>query len=186
MVSSVGQAAGDDEVAAAKTKEPISDEQKRVTAILVQTKGTGPAQKDAIAFLMKPLINKGAVFQAVNPIEQITKLLRDVVGNIRTMLLVMTVLIIVVSGIRMSSAFIIRCPTVKTPIAIMRALGARRQTVFSIIVAEAVLLCAGGGLAGLLLGHGLVFIAGPIVEAKSDILRTTTTSPHCTGHRSRP
>jgi len=42
--------------------------------------------------------------------------------------------------------------------------------VFSVIVAEAVLLCAGGGLVGLLLGHALVFVAGPIVEAKSDIL----------------
>jgi putative ABC transport system permease protein len=52
----------------------------------------------------------------------------------------------------------------------MRALGARRRTVFSIIVAEAVLLCAGGGLAGLVLGHGLVFLASPIVEARSDIM----------------
>ena len=170
MVSSVGQGAGDDEAASAKTKEPISDEQKRVTAILVQTKGTGPAQKDAIAFLMKPLINKGAVFQAVNPIEQITKLLRDVVGNIRTMLLVMTVLIIVVSGVGIFVSIYNSMSDRKREIAIMRALGARRQTVFSIIITEAVLLCAGGGLAGLVLGHGLVFIAGPIVESKSDIL----------------
>lgn len=52
----------------------------------------------------------------------------------------------------------------------MRALGARRSTVFSIIIAESVLLCAVGGLAGLLIGHGLVFVAGPIVESRSDIL----------------
>jgi putative ABC transport system permease protein len=42
--------------------------------------------------------------------------------------------------------------------------------VFSIIIAESVLLCIGGGLLGLLLGHGLVFVAGPIVEARSDVL----------------
>jgi putative ABC transport system permease protein len=58
----------------------------------------------------------------------------------------------------------------KREIAIMRALGARRRTVFSIIIAEAVLLCGGGGMAGLVIGHALVFIAGPIVEARSDIL----------------
>ncbi len=68
----------------AKKREPISDEQKRVTAILVQTKGNGPAERDVIAFLMKTRINKGPIFQAVNPIEQIIKLLNDVVGNIRT------------------------------------------------------------------------------------------------------
>ena len=58
----------------------------------------------------------------------------------------------------------------KREIAIMRARGARRRTVFSVIVAESILLCAGGALAGLLLGHGFVFAAGPIVEARSDIL----------------
>ncbi len=151
-------------------KAPISDEQKRVTAILVQMKADRPAYRDAIANLMKPLINKGAVFQAVNPMEQITKLLRDVVGNIRVMLLVMTVLIIIVSGVGIFVSIYNSMADRKREIAIMRALGARRWSVFSIIIAEAVLLCAGGGLLGLLLGHGLVFIASPIVEAKSDIM----------------
>ena len=54
--------------------------------------------------------------------------------------------------------------------AIMRALGARRQTVFSIILTESILLCVGGGLLGMLLGHGLVFLAAPIVEAKSGLI----------------
>src|SRR5262249_51879857 len=170
MVPAVGPGAGENEAPAAKQHEPISDEQKRVTAILLQTKGDGPAQKDAIAYLMMRLINKGAVFQAVNPIQQISKLLRDVVGNIRTMLLVMTVLIIIVSGVGIFVSIYNSMADRKREIAIMRALGARRRSVFSIIIAEAVLLCAGGGLAGLVLGHGLVFIAGPIVEARSDIL----------------
>jgi putative ABC transport system permease protein len=171
MVPEVGLGTGneqpDDKNA---TKGPLPDEQKRVTAILVQTKGRGPAEQDAIAFLKKPLINKGPVFQAVNPIEQIRKLLVDVVGNIRTMLLVMTLLIIVVSGVGIFVSIYNSMADRKREIAIMRALGARRRTVFSIIIAEAVLLCAGGGLAGVIIGHGLVFLAGPIVEARSDIL----------------
>jgi putative ABC transport system permease protein len=170
MVRNVPGADKADPAANQKKGAAIPDEQKRVTAILLQTKGDGPAQKDAIAFLMKPLINKGAVFQAVNPIEQIRKLLEDVVGNIRTMLLVMTVLIIVVSGVGIFVSIYNSMADRKREIAIMRALGARRTTVFSIIVAEAVLLCAGGGLLGLLIGHGLVFVAGPIVETRSDIL----------------
>jgi putative ABC transport system permease protein len=154
----------------AAKKEPIPDEQKRVTAVLVQMSGKGSAQQDALAYFMKPKINKGPIAQAVDPMEQITKLLRDVVGNIRIMLLVMTVLIIIVSGVGIFVSIYNSMSDRKREIAIMRALGARRRTVFSIIVAEAVLLCAGGGLAGLVLGHGLVFLVSPIVEARSDIM----------------
>src|SRR5436190_3845746 len=79
-------------------KPPIPDEQKRVTAILVQMKGSS-VEAAALTFLIMPRINKGSIAQAVNPIEQIRRLLDNIVGNIRTMLLVMTVLIIIVSGV---------------------------------------------------------------------------------------
>jgi putative ABC transport system permease protein len=147
----------------------IPDEQKRVTAILVQVKGS-PVEAAAITYLMMPRINKGSIAQAVNPVEQIRRLLDNIVGNIRTMLLVMTVMIIVVSGVGIFVSIYNSMADRKREIAIMRALGARRRTVFSIIVAEAVLLCLLGGLFGLLLGHGLVVVAGPIVEARSDVL----------------
>lgn len=159
-----------DAAAQGAKKEKISDEQKRVTAILIQVAGKGLGEQAAISYVIAPRINKGSVAQAVNPIEQIKKLLDDVVGNIRTMLLVMTVLIIIVSGVGIFVSIYNSMADRKREIAIMRALGARRRTVFSVIVAESILLCAGGGLAGLLLGHGLVFIAGPIVESRSDIL----------------
>ena len=55
-------------------------------------------------------------------------------------------------------------------IAIMRALGAQRGTVLSIILAESIILCVGGGLLGLLLGHGLVFAAAPIAAAKTGLI----------------
>jgi len=151
-------------------KQPISDEQKQVTAILLQMAGDGPAQRETLSFLIKPRINKGPVAQAVDPIEQITKLLRDVVGNIRTMLVAMTILIIIVSGVGIFVSIYNSMSDRRREIAIMRALGARRRTVFSVIIAESVLLCTGGGVLGLLLGHLLVFVAGPIVEARSDIL----------------
>ncbi|MFN0052582.1 MAG: ABC transporter permease [Planctomycetales bacterium] len=142
----------------------IPDEQKEVTAILLRMKS------DTLAVLMASRINKWPVAQAVNPIEQIYKLLRDVVGNIRTMLMVMTGLIIIVSGVGIFVSIYNSMSDRKREIAIMRALGARRSTVFSIIIAESMLLCAGGGVAGMLLGHLLVFVAGPYVESRSDVL----------------
>jgi putative ABC transport system permease protein len=58
----------------------------------------------------------------------------------------------------------------KREIAIMRALGAQRTTVFAVILAESLLLCVGGGLAGMLLGHGIVFAAGPVIEARAGLV----------------
>lgn len=160
----VPQETPDDAALSPAAVRMISDDQKEVTAILVQTK------TDSLAFLMQSRINKAPTFQAANPIEQIGKLLRDVVGNVRTMLVVMTSLIIVVSGVGIFVSIYNSMSDRKREIAVMRALGARRTTVFSIIIGESVLLCGVGGLAGLLIGHLLVFIAGPIVESRSDIL----------------
>ena len=97
-------------------------------------------------------------------------MLNDLVGNVRTMLLVLTGLIIIVSGISIFVSIYNSMADRKREIAIMRALGARRGTVFSIIVAEAVLLCLLGWIVGTALGHALVFLAAPIVEARSDVL----------------
>src|SRR5690606_39794667 len=49
-------------------------------------------------------------------------------------------------------------------IAVMRALGASRMAVQSIVLLEAILLSLLGGLAGLVLGHLLVGLASPFVE----------------------
>lgn len=144
-------------------------EQKEVTAILLQMSGS-PAEAEAKSFLLKALINKAPVAQAVEPMEQISKLLRDIVGNVRTMLVVMTTLIIIVSGVGIFVSIYNSMSDRKREIAIMRALGANRTTVFSIIVTESILLCTGGALAGLLIGHGLVFAAAPWVESRSDLL----------------
>jgi putative ABC transport system permease protein len=57
----------------------------------------------------------------------------------------------------------------RRPIAIMRALGARRSTVLSIVMMEATALCAFGTAGGLGLGHALAAVAGAFVSARSGI-----------------
>ena len=95
--------------------------------------------------------------QAVNPISEMRSLMEGIVGNVQIMLLVLTSLIIVVSGVGIFVSIYNSMADRKREIAVMRALGAQRTTVFSIILTESVLLCLGGGVLGLLLGHGLVF-----------------------------
>ncbi|MFM8217601.1 MAG: ABC transporter permease, partial [Planctomycetaceae bacterium] len=148
----------------AGTVREVNRDQKEVTAILLQMK------TDTLAYLYAPRINKAPVAQAANPIAQIDRLLRDLVGNVRTLLLVLTMLIIVVSAISIFVSIYNSMSERRREIAILRALGARRSTVLSIIVAEAVLLCLLGWLVGIVLGHGLVFAAAPWVESRSDVL----------------
>ena len=52
----------------------------------------------------------------------------------------------------------------------MRALGARRGSVFAIVLAESAVLCIGGGLMGWLLGHTLAIVAAPQVSAMTGLL----------------
>ncbi|MDZ4687938.1 MAG: ABC transporter permease [Planctomycetaceae bacterium] len=142
----------------------VSDLQKEVTSILVI--GKNPIAEN----LLRSDINNSFKAMAVNPIMPMQQLMNDVLGGVKIMLLVLTGLIIAVSGIGIFVSIYNSMAARKREIAIMRALGARRQTVFSIILAESVMLCLGGGLLGLLLGHGLVFVAAPMVELKSGII----------------
>lgn len=146
----------------------IAEVQKEVTSVLVKIKS------DSKYMLLAPLIigelKDGFQAQAVNPIIPMKSLMDDLLGNVRNILLVLTALIILVSGIGIFVSIYNSMSARKREIAIMRALGAQRGTVFGIILAESIILCLGGGLLGLLLGHGIVFAAAPIVEARSGLL----------------
>jgi putative ABC transport system permease protein len=144
----------------------LLDEQKEVTAIFVKTKG----QTGAAAIALAGEINEDVRALAVNPVFPMKRLMTMIVDNIKLMLLVLTSLIIVVSAVSIFVSIYNSMADRRREIGIMRALGARRETVFTIILAESALLCLGGGVLGLLLGHGMVAIASPIIEARSGIL----------------
>jgi putative ABC transport system permease protein len=154
----------------------VTDLQKEVTSILVVL-ATDPRsslppglQRSGRALSFQSAIKDKYSAQAVSPVEPMRQLLDNLVGNVRLVLLYLTGLIVFVAGISIFVSIYNSMSERKREIAVMRALGARRQTVFSIILAESLLLCVGGGLAGLVLGHGIVFAAAPIVEARSGLL----------------
>jgi putative ABC transport system permease protein len=142
----------------------VPNDLKEVSFILVNT-------KDIMGMpFLAAQINEGVKAQAVNPIPVMNRLLDNVVGNVRTLLLCLTAMIVVVAGVGIFVSIYNSMSDRRKEIAIMRALGAHRGTVFSIILGESLLLCLGGGLLGLLLGHGLVFVAAPFIEAEAGLI----------------
>jgi putative ABC transport system permease protein len=138
--------------------------QKEVTSILV-------IAKTAIAGnLLAGDLKKGFKAMAVNPIFPMRQLMETVLGGVRLLLLVLIGLMIVVSGVGIFVSIYNSMSARQREIGIMRALGARRQTVSLIVLLESMLLCFGGGLLGLLMGHGLVFLAAPLVESYTGLL----------------
>lgn len=142
----------------------LPDEQKEVTAVLIN------AKHPIAGIQLAAEINEGPYAQAAVPFKEITWILNNVVGNVRTLLIIMTALILVVSGVGIFVSIYNSMADRRREIAVMRALGAQRTTVFSIIFLESILLCVGGGLFGVLLGHGMVFIAAPTLEARTGLL----------------
>lgn len=149
---------------------PLSDLQKEATSVLLVMKGKDDMRKSGAALALQNRLQQGFQAQGANIIAVMDQLLRNLVGNIRDAFLFLTALIVVVSGIGIFVSMYNSMSDRKKEIAIMRALGARRTTVFSIIVMESLILCLLGGFVGLVLGHGLVYIAAPLIEARSGLL----------------
>lgn len=145
--------------------KPLPESQREVTAILVRTN-----PKNILANkTLQRLINKGRDAQAVQPAVEIFSLFDSIIGNLRLLLLVLGVLVIAVAGIGIMVSIYNSMSDRRRDIAVMRSLGARRSTVMTIILLESILLSLGGGLAGFLLGHGLIGLASPWIVAQTGV-----------------
>ncbi|OAI57103.1 hypothetical protein AYO47_08335 [Planctomyces sp. SCGC AG-212-M04] len=149
----------------------VPDVQRQITSIVVICKGGDDfPQRGANAMSLQTFLKKGYRADAANPVMVMQELMQRLLANVRLAVLVLTALIIVVSGIGIFVSIYNSMADRRREIGIMRALGARRQTVFSIVLAESLVLCVGGGILGILLGHGLVVLGSPIVAARSGLV----------------
>ena len=165
-------------------KTPLPIEQREVTSILVRT-----SQEDEFglyAYVLPQKIDEGTLeetlgwsnfrptlaqkaAQAVNPVMEVTKFLRTFLGPIQWLLLALTTMICIVSGISILVGIYNSMNQRKHEIAVMRALGASRSKVMSIILVESVLLACSGGLVGWIAGHLLNVSISPFVESRTGV-----------------
>lgn len=138
-------------------------EKRDVTAILVRP------GKGMFALRMQQSVKKGLRAQAVSPIEEIGNLFRNFVGPVKKALLALTILVCVVSSISILVSIYNSMNERRRDIAVMRALGARRDIVLLVVLFESLLIAFGGGLVGWLAGHGVAKLCSPLVEARTGI-----------------
>ena len=118
------------------------------------------------AFPLYREINDRQDAQAAFPAAEIRKLF-DIVGNIDRLLLAQAILILIVAGVAIAVSIYNSMSERRREIAILRALGARRATIFSIVLLEAVAICALGAAVGLVGGHLVAATANGIVYKAS-------------------
>jgi len=143
---------------------PLPEDQRELTAILVRT------SSPAASIRLPNLINEGALAQAVLPIREIGALFDVIVGPIEAVLLALTVLIVVVSGVGIMVSIYTSMSERRREIAVMRALGARRSTVRTIVLLESVLLSLTGGLTGWILGRLLIAALSPAIASRTGVV----------------
>ena len=142
--------------------EPLPAEQREVTAILVKCENSASVNLDGA-------INNGNQAQVALPVQVIYNLFQFFVDPVRSILLALTAMICIVSGISILVSIYNSMSERRHEIAVMRALGASRGTVMSIILLESTLLSLAGGFVGWLLGHALAVLASPLVEERTGV-----------------
>ena len=154
---------GHAEPADLKSVRPILLEEREVTAILVRT------STPTVTAALKNQINEGPEAQAVLPVLEIYNLFESIVRPFQMLLLALTGLICLVSGVSILVSIYNSMSDRRHEIAVMRALGANRGTVMTIILLESILLSLAGGAAGWVSAHGLNAIASSRIEAQTGV-----------------
>ncbi|MDR1480909.1 MAG: ABC transporter permease [Planctomycetaceae bacterium] len=103
--------------------------------------------------------------QVASPTREISRLFELIVGRVQIVLVIFSVLVVIVAGIGMMVSIYNSMNERRQEIAIMRALGAKRGTVMLVILFESILLSLCGGLIGVVIGHSLIAVLGPIISS---------------------
>jgi putative ABC transport system permease protein len=163
------------DASATKPQPPRLPLDKRdITAVLLK-----PAS-GMYAMSMERAINKSLRAQAASPIREITTMLENFVRPINDALLTLTAIVCLVSAISILVSIYNSMNERRRDIAVMRALGARRDVVMAVILLESLLIAFIGGGIGWLAGHLIGVLFSPAVEYRTGIqlgLLTSVTVP---------
>ncbi|QEG43656.1 ABC transporter permease [Roseimaritima ulvae] len=143
--------------------KPLSIRQREVTSILIRTGNPlfGPQ--------IQNVVNEDIYAQAAAPVLEINKLMNLIVAPLLTALMIITVITCIVAAVGILVSIYNSMNDRKRDIAVMRALGARRDTVTSVILLESLLIAVIGGAAGWMLAHVGIWLSGGYIEEQTGV-----------------
>ena len=161
---------------------PLPIEQRELTAILLRSHdevgaslfgitnavNLGQLENEMDWTSFSPRLQQRSA-QAVTPVAEVQSVFETFVTPVQWLILAMTVMICIVSGIGILVSIYNSMSERRQEIAVMRALGADQSTVFGIILAESVLLAAGGGVVGWVSAHLFNGVLSPWVQLQTGV-----------------
>ncbi len=150
----------------------VTGEKRIITAFYVKVRGYGGVEATSASSArdLAKIVNGDSVAQAISPIREIEMFFDKLIKPLQYLLLGLSALIVVVAGMGVMVSIYNSMSDRRREIAVMRALGAGRSTVMSVVLLESILLSVGGGLGGILLGHALIGILNPFIVANTGVL----------------
>ncbi|MCA9182667.1 MAG: ABC transporter permease, partial [Planctomycetales bacterium] len=152
-----------DTAQAAEQPQRLPLEKRDITAVLVKP-GNG-----MFAVNMQQSIKKSLRAQAASPIEEIGNLFSNFVDPVKYALLTLTIVVCLVSAISILVSIYNSMNERKHDIAVMRALGARRDAILMVVLLESTMIAIGGGLLGWLAGHSIGLACSSLIEDRTGV-----------------
>ena len=145
--------------------QPVPEEHREVSSVMLKLRNP------QAGFLLSNMINtQGKVATLAWPIGRVMAELFDRIGWVSRILTMVAYLIVVVAAGSILASIYNTMNERRREFAILRALGARRGTVFSAIVLEATTITALGALVGFLVYGGILSAALVIVRAQTGVV----------------
>lgn len=117
---------------------------------------------------LKYNINQSSAAQLVIPNEVLPRLF-NIIGWVDHVLLAIAVLVTLLSALFLFVSLINVLRERRRDIALMRSLGAKKRTIFGLIIVESIIITFLGGVLGLILGHGVVALGSHFVKVETGL-----------------
>jgi putative ABC transport system permease protein len=155
---------GTGEVYTPKPGEPIPDEAKEVSAVMLRLKSPLLGMQ-----LKQTINNQGKTATMAFPIAQVMTELFDKLGWVSKILAMTAYLVVLVAAASIVASLYNTMNERRREFAILRALGARRGTVFAAIVLESTVIAGLGSLAGFLVYGAILAGAAVVVKQQTGV-----------------
>ncbi|MEZ6015406.1 MAG: FtsX-like permease family protein [Planctomycetota bacterium] len=159
-------AGGTQEVTADMAETP--DEWKEVSAVMLKFKSP------AAGLFMKDEVRRGSVATLAWPIADVMAKFFAKMGWVTKVLTLIAYLVVVVAGFSLLASIYNTMNERRKEIAVLRALGAKRRTIFSVIVAEASTIALLGSLLGYVVYFAVLLVAASVIRAQTGVVLDVT------------